>query len=148
MKRGVARECQDGTWVLEFVCTRAEAMALLQLPLDATIDGQIGQPEAPQMERPAQTISQHSVEPGAVHGGSAINPQQERRIAMLQQAICSARVQSHVLRLSGLEGLPADAVQHTSEWLLLRHRARNALELVTDQHWPSVSAIIREAMPA
>lgn len=133
--RGVLRERDDGSIVMEVVLTRADAAEALALPLGAPLKIWVAQAKpvelAPTTSAPVQTISTDGQESLALGHNTPLRPADMQRMQAIQRLLQMPTFQAFVWERSGLQELPPDAVEHTAKWLFDACGAQSPGDLLT-----------------
>lgn len=150
--RGLLREREDGTIVLEVVLTRAEAGEALALALGVPVKIWVDLPtkDQPAAELPAQptaptqTISTDGTESLVLGHNSPLRPADMQRMRQIQQLLQTSTFQSFAWQRSGLDELPHDAVEHAGQWLFRACGAESPGDLIAGPAAERADKIIAE----
>lgn len=119
--RGVLREREDGSIVMEVVLTRAEAAEALAMALGVRVKIWVDLPypdeqQPPSPQAPVQTISTDGSETLTLGHNSPLRPADMQRMQLIQRLLQMPTFQAFAWERSGLQELPPDAVEHTAKW--------------------------------
>lgn len=133
--RGVLREREDGSIVLEVVLTRAQATEALTLELGAPVTVAAAMQVAtsiddPPKAPPVQMISTDGQESLALGHNTPLRPADMQRMQAIQRLLQMPTFQAFAWERSGLQELPPDAVAHTAEWLFGQCGAKSPADLL------------------
>lgn len=149
--RGVLRERDDGTLVLEVVISRTDAALALSVPLGAVMRIAAGDALAVPMvvtpapaAAPVQTISTDGQESLILGHNSPLRAADMQRMQAIQRLLQMPTFQAWAWERSGLQELPPDAVEHTATWLFSRCGATATMDLLAGEPSVSADAIIAE----
>lgn len=149
--RGVLRERDDGSVVLEVVLSRAAAAEAFALALGSPIRISIEQSapaaaiEAPAPPTaPTQTISTDGTESLVLGHNSPLRPADMQRMRQIQQLLQTSTFQSFAWKRSGLDELPPDAVEHAGQWLFKACGAESPGDLIAGPAAERADKIIAE----
>lgn len=147
--RGVLRERDDGTIVLEVVLTRAEAAEALAMALGVPVKIWVDLPEKadpppPAPQAPVQTISTDGQESLVLGHNSPLRPADMQRMRQIQQLLQTSTFQSFAWKRSGLDELPPDAVEHAGQWLFKACGAESPGDLIAGPAAERADKIIAE----
>jgi len=147
--RGVLREREDGTIVLEVVLTRAEAAEALALALGVQVKIWVDAPypdkqQPPPPQAPVQTISTDGQESLALGHNTPLRPADMQRMQAIQRLLQMPTFQAFAWERSGLQELPPDAVEHTAKWLFDACGATAPADLLAGQSAQRADAVIAQ----
>lgn len=147
--RGLLREREDGTVVLEVVLARADAWEALALALGAPVTVLVDLParaEAPPTtpKAPVQTISTDGQECLTLGHNSPLRPADIQRMQAIQRLLQMPTFQAFAWERSGLQELPPDAVEHTAKWLFGACGATVPSDLLAGEPARRADAVIAE----